>query len=229
MRGGSRQRAVGARGGAARWPRPGGDRALDQPPSAAAQPLLRIDARSSARVSASTRRRRSRDAERRSARAQRRRQLGDVPLPHARREPGTPAKAGRACELAQPCRRAAAAAAPCGGDAASCSAIDARRRTRPCARTTISAAADGVGARRSATKSAMVTSVSWPTAEITGTGAAGDRPRHDLLVERPQIFDRSAAAADDHDVDARRRGAICRSAARDVERRALALHARRAR
>ncbi len=36
--------------------------------------------------------------------------------------------------------------------------------------TTISAAADGVGARRSATKSAMVTSVSCPTADIVGTG-----------------------------------------------------------
>ena len=35
-------------------------------------------------------------------------------------------------------------------------------------RTTSSAAAEGVGARRSATKSAIVTSVSWPTAEITG-------------------------------------------------------------
>ena len=33
-------------------------------------------------------------------------------------------------------------------------------------------AADGVGARRSATKSAMVTSLSWPTAEMTGTGEA---------------------------------------------------------
>ena len=33
---------------------------------------------------------------------------------------------------------------------------------------TISAAAEGVGARKSATKSAMVKSVSWPTAEITG-------------------------------------------------------------
>ena len=33
---------------------------------------------------------------------------------------------------------------------------------------TISAAADGVGARRSATRSAMVWSVSWPTAETTG-------------------------------------------------------------
>jgi hypothetical protein len=31
-----------------------------------------------------------------------------------------------------------------------------------------SAAAEGVGARRSATKSAMVTSVSWPTALTTG-------------------------------------------------------------
>ncbi len=39
-------------------------------------------------------------------------------------------------------------------------------------RTTSSAAADGVGARRSAAKSAMVKSVSWPTAEITGRGQA---------------------------------------------------------
>ena len=36
----------------------------------------------------------------------------------------------------------------------------------------ISAAAEGVGARRSATKSAMVKSVSWPTPEITGTRQA---------------------------------------------------------
>jgi len=38
------------------------------------------------------------------------------------------------------------------------------------AETTSSAAADGVGARTSATKSAIVTSVSCPTAEMTGTG-----------------------------------------------------------
>ncbi len=37
---------------------------------------------------------------------------------------------------------------------------------------TSSAAADGVGARRSATKSQMVKSVSWPTAEITGSSDA---------------------------------------------------------
>ena len=89
-----------------------------------------------------------------------------------------------------------------------------RRRSRSCSRsirlqnssfaaTTISAAADGVGARRSATKSAIVTSVSWPTAEMTGTGDSGDRARDDLLVERPEVFDRAAAAADDDDVDAR--------------------------
>ena len=77
------------------------------------------------------------------------------------------------------------------------------RRTRPSRATTSSAAADGVGARTSATKSAMVTSVSWPTAEITGTGDARDRARDDFLVERPEIFDRAAAAADDDDVDAR--------------------------
>src|SRR5579871_5394840 len=37
---------------------------------------------------------------------------------------------------------------------------------------TNSAAEEGVGARRSATKSAIVMSVSWPTAEITGTEQA---------------------------------------------------------
>ena len=72
-----------------------------------------------------------------------------------------------------------------------------------------------------------MTSVSWPTAEITGTGERGDRARDDLLVERPEILDRSAAAADDDDVDAvDARRSLC-SAARDLERRALALHARR--
>ena len=55
---------------------------------------------------------------------------------------------------------------------------------------------------RSATKSAIVTSVSWPTAEMTGTGDARDRARDDLFVERPEILDRAAAAADDDDVDA---------------------------
>ena len=50
--------------------------------------------------------------------------------------------------------------------------VDAGCRSRPSLATTISAAADGVGARRSATKSAIVTSVSWPTAEIVGTGTA---------------------------------------------------------
>ena len=38
--------------------------------------------------------------------------------------------------------------------------------------TTISAAFDGVAARTSATKSAMVVSISWPTPETTGTGDA---------------------------------------------------------
>ena len=76
------------------------------------------------------------------------------------------------------------------------------RRTRPSPRRPVSAAADGVGARTSATKSAIVTSVSWPTAEMTGTGDTRDRARDDLLVERPEILNRAAAAADDDDVDA---------------------------
>ena len=52
--------------------------------------------------------------------------------------------------------------------------------------TASSAAADGVGARRSATKSAMVKSVSWPTAEMTGTeqAAMARATRSSLNVHR---------------------------------------------
>ena len=55
---------------------------------------------------------------------------------------------------------------------------------------------------------------------------ARDGARHDLLVEGPQILDRSAAAPDDDDVDARHAG-DCAQAAGDFERRALALDAGR--
>ena len=47
-----------------------------------------------------------------------------------------------------------------------------RSFTPCCSAVSSSAAADGVGARRSATKSAMVKSVSWPTAETTGISEA---------------------------------------------------------
>ena len=70
------------------------------------------------------------------------------------------------------------------------------------AATTISAAADGVGARRSATKSAMVTSALVADRRNDRHRRGRNRARDDLLVERPQILDRSAAAADDDDVDA---------------------------
>jgi hypothetical protein len=43
-----------------------------------------------------------------------------------------------------------------------------RSRSSPCG-TSSSAAADGVGARRSAAKSARLKSVSWPIADTTGT------------------------------------------------------------
>ena len=53
-----------------------------------------------------------------------------------------------------------------------------------------------------------------------------DRPRQDLLVERPEILDRSAAASDDHHVDARdARDRLERTG--DVLARAVALHAHR--
>ena len=78
-------------------------------------------------------------------------------------EPGA-----RAFQLVAGAARARRARARPGGAAA-----PARRPGSSRTGTARSAAADGVGARRSATKSAIVKSVSWPTAEITGTRQAG--------------------------------------------------------
>jgi hypothetical protein len=62
---------------------------------------------------------------------------------------------------------------------------------------TISAAADGVEARMSATKSAMVKSTSWPTAEMMGTGERWMARATDssLNAQRSSI----EPPADDHD------------------------------
>ncbi len=92
--------------------------------------------------------------------------------------------------------------------------------------TTISAAADGVGARRSATKSAIVTSVSWPTAEIVGTGqpAIARATTSSLKAQRSSIEPpprpTMTTSTPLHLGDRP-------EPARDVERRAVALHARR--
>ncbi len=67
--------------------------------------------------------------------------------------------------------------------------------------TTISAAALGVGARTSATKSLKVQSISCPTAEMTGICRAGDGPHHDFLVEAPQILETAAAAPHDQHIE----------------------------
>ena len=64
---------------------------------------------------------------------------------------------------------------------------------------TSSAAAVGVGARTSATKSAMVKSVSCP-ARYHRHRAGRHRARHHLFVERPQVFDAAAATAQDQHV-----------------------------
>ena len=64
-----------------------------------------------------------------------------------------------------------------------------------------SAAAEGVGARRSATKSAMVKSVSWPMAETTGSARGDDGAGDALGVEGGQVFERAAAAGEDDEVD----------------------------
>ena len=92
---------------------------------------------------------------------------------------------------------------------------------------TSSAAAEGVGARKSATKSAIVKSVSCPTAEITGTGRGRNRARHALLVERPQVFERATAARHDHHFRPSRDCAEIFDARGDLFRRSLALHLRR--
>ena len=67
--------------------------------------------------------------------------------------------------------------------------------------TTRSAASLGVRARTSATRSAMVRSSSWPTPVTTGMREAKDGVGDDLLVERPQVFEAAAAAADDEHVE----------------------------
>ena len=95
------------------------------------------------------------------------------------------------------------------GAARSCSpppAADADGKLAICASssertgTAISAAAVGVGARRSEAKSISVTSVSCPTAEMSGIMLLGRRAHHDFLVERPQILERAAAPRDDEEI-----------------------------
>ena len=66
---------------------------------------------------------------------------------------------------------------------------------------TSSAASLGVSARTSAARSESVTSISCPTAEMTGNPRGGDRPHHRLLVERPEVLHAAAAAGDDQAVD----------------------------
>ena len=112
-------------------------------------------------------------------------------------------------ELAQSLRRARCAPAP-------------RARPRP----------SGVGARWSAAWSISVVSVSWPTAEIKRDRARRRGAHHDLLVERPQVLERAAAARDDQDVrprhrPARRQAVEARDRGRDLLGRELALHQHR--
>ncbi|MHC2750878.1 hypothetical protein ACVIWV_006332 [Bradyrhizobium diazoefficiens] len=72
-------------------------------------------------------------------------------------------------------------------------------------------------------------SVSWPTAEISGDHALGCGPHHDLLVERPEILQRAAAARDDQHIRARNLAALrqrveAADRGRNLLGRAFALH-----
>ncbi len=91
---------------------------------------------------------------------------------------------------------------------------------------TISAAADGVGARTSATKSAMVKSTSWPTAVTTGTGQPAMARATGSWLNGHEVLGRSAAASDDDDVHAGH-AADGADGVGDLGGGALALHPRR--
>ena len=69
--------------------------------------------------------------------------------------------------------------------------------------TTSLPAAVGVEARTSAARSQSGVSCSWPTADTTGTGHAGDRADEPLVAEREEVLEAAAAAREDDHVDAR--------------------------
>ena len=146
-----------------------------------------------------------RPAAARAARASRRDARSAAAAP-ARRRPSACARKARPMAPANRC--------------SSCASISSQRRLSG---TAASAAAEGVGARTSATKSAMVTSTSWPTPDTVGHAAGGDRARHALVVEAPEILERAAAARDDQHVAfvAARRGL---DGAHDFRDRGRALH-----
>jgi hypothetical protein len=69
----------------------------------------------------------------------------------------------------------------------------------------------------------MVKSVSWPTPLTTGQRAGGDRARHHLLVECPQVLEAAAAAPHDEHVAFAAARSRPRDRARDLAGGALAL------
>ncbi len=113
---------------------------------------------------------------------------------------------------------------------ASRSRLSIRPPARPAtsrAAATSSAAAVGVGARTSATKSAIVKSVFMTDAADHRHRAAHDHPRQRLVIEGPQVLDRPAATHQQDDVDDEAAPAV-RSAANtagDTPSRTAALRA----
>ena len=146
--------------------------------------------------------------------------LVDQPPPP--RRPQLHGRAGAIELVVQPLRRASAdfRAVPARTTRAR-NLAQARARRRQSSGTVSSAACDGVAARASATKSAMVKSTSCPTALTTGTRAGGDGARQRLVVEGRQ----SSA-----EPPPRPPGSPCPRAARRasartmIARRAVALH-----
>ena len=191
-------------------------------------------ATSRARRSAATRRKSRRSSRRRSRleplarsrradRPWRARAAGRVPgdRDRAGRRSSASASAGRRAARRRAAGDRVRAPAPCAGAVprGRCA-----RRKLSARSTTSSAAFEGVAARTSATKSAIVKSTSWPTAAMTGHRTGRDGAGQRFVIERPEILGRSAAASDDDHVELRhaRDGP---QRAHQIERRAVALHA----
>ncbi len=122
------------------------------------------------------------------------------PTPAASRPPGAPEWSVRAPSG----RRRRARARPAGT-----SAERKRRAVRATSASTsartgtaVSAAADGVAARRSATRSQSETSTSWPDRRDCRERARRERASDALVVERPEILARSTTPPHDDEVGA---------------------------
>ena len=144
--------------------------------------------------------------------------------PRRARRPANPAIAGLASSRCSACRPTCTRR---------CAAADARSASRSMrADELVFRRHDDLGRRRRRGRPQVGNQVRQRDVHLVADGrddrhrAGRDRPRHGLLVEGPQVFNRAAAAPDDDDVDAFDAPDVAERP-RDVGRRGVALDARR--